>query len=170
MKRVSVIGCSGAGKSTLSRALHQMTGLPLVHLDTHFWCAGWKPLDKQEFQIHMQRVHEQDAWIIDGNYSSTMGERLSRSDTVYHLDYPTLLCLRRVLGRIIRGWGRDRSDCGEGCPERFDWEFIRYVVKFRGNFRDRTLELLEQNPHLEVHSFRHPRELERYLRNYQEPG
>ncbi len=33
MRKVLMIGCSGAGKSTFARRLHQITGLPLHHLD-----------------------------------------------------------------------------------------------------------------------------------------
>ena len=33
MNKVIVIGCPGSGKSTFSRALHELTDLPLYHLD-----------------------------------------------------------------------------------------------------------------------------------------
>lgn len=163
MKRISIIGCCGAGKSTLARELHRITRLPLVHLDQEFWTPGWIQRDAAEFQSRVEQIYRQEAWIIDGHYFSTMADRLARSDTVFHLDYPTSLCLRRVLFRILRGFGRDRADSAPGCPERFDWEFIRYVSTFRSQFRDRTVALLARHPHLVIKTFRHPRELARYL-------
>jgi len=163
MKRVSVIGCCGTGKSTLSKKLHSITNLPLIHLDKEFWSAGWQPSDKEEFQSRMRTIYNRDQWITDGHYFSTMDARLSRSDTVFHLDYSTLLCLYRTLRRIILGLGRDRSDCAGGCPERFDWEFIRYVALFRKTFRRRTIELLSKHNHLNVYTFRSPLELKEYL-------
>ena len=40
-RRVVVTGMAGAGKSTFSRALSAKTGLPVIHLDVHFWQPGW---------------------------------------------------------------------------------------------------------------------------------
>src|SRR3546814_2774176 len=36
-QRIIVTGLPGSGKSTLSLALAAKTGLPLIHLDLHFW-------------------------------------------------------------------------------------------------------------------------------------
>ena len=35
-----ILGRGGAGKSTLARRLGEVTGLPVVELDTLFWQAG----------------------------------------------------------------------------------------------------------------------------------
>lgn len=37
MKKIIVIGCPGSGKSTFSKALHEVTGIPLFRLDMLFW-------------------------------------------------------------------------------------------------------------------------------------
>ena len=43
-----VLGLAGAGKSTFSRALSARTGLPLIHLDVHYWKPGWvKPPESE---------------------------------------------------------------------------------------------------------------------------
>src|SRR5262249_29289143 len=42
MRRVMVVGCAGAGKTTLARSLAARLRLPLIHLDFHFWRAGWQ--------------------------------------------------------------------------------------------------------------------------------
>ena len=36
-RRILVVGSGGAGKSTFARQLGELTGLPVVHLDRHFW-------------------------------------------------------------------------------------------------------------------------------------
>jgi adenylate kinase family enzyme len=43
MRRVMVVGSGGAGKSTFAGALGAHTGLPVTHLDWHFWRPGWEP-------------------------------------------------------------------------------------------------------------------------------
>jgi adenylate kinase family enzyme len=163
MKRIAIIGCCGAGKSTFAKQLQAVTSLPLVHLDREFWNAGWREPDKEEFRSRILEIYERDSWIIDGHYHSTLDARLARSQVVFHLDYSTWTCLRRTMGRTIRNLGRDRSDCAEGCPERFDFDFLRYVATFRKNYRERTVGLLQKHSHLIVHRFRHPRELAEYL-------
>lgn len=164
MQRILVIGCSGAGKSTLARQLHEQLGLPLIHLDRLFWQPGWEPSDILEFRDRCASLCDEPEWIMDGSYFSNLDLRLLRADTVFLLDYPTHLCLRRVLWRMVTGYGRDRPSCAEGCPERFDWAFLQYVLNFREKWRSHILMLLDLNRHLTVHHFSHPRELAQYLK------
>lgn len=164
MKRILVMGCSGAGKSTLARQLHGRTGLPLIHLDRLFWKPGWEQSDIAEFRDRCVTLCDEPEWIMDGNYFSNLDLRLLRADTVFFLDYPTQLCLRRVLWRTISGYGRSRPDCGEGCPDRFDWAFLQYVLTFREKWRSHILTLLHHNDHLTVHHFNHPSKLAQHLK------
>ena len=48
--RVVVTGMAGAGKSTFSRALSAKTGLPVIHLDVHFWKPGWVEPSEEEWR------------------------------------------------------------------------------------------------------------------------
>ncbi|MBO6240045.1 MAG: hypothetical protein J6O61_04275 [Butyrivibrio sp.] len=38
-KKIIVVGCSGSGKSIFAGSLHDVTGLPIYHLDNLFWKA-----------------------------------------------------------------------------------------------------------------------------------
>ena len=49
MNKVIVIGCPGSGKSTFSRALHEKTGLPLIHLDLLYWNEDGSTVEKSVF-------------------------------------------------------------------------------------------------------------------------
>ena len=49
MQKVMVIGCPGSGKSTFSRALSQITGLPLTHLDMLYWNADKTTVERSVF-------------------------------------------------------------------------------------------------------------------------
>ena len=90
MKKIIVIGCPGSGKSTFSKALHQVTNIPLFHLDNIFWNADKTTVEKDIFYERISEVLQKHEWILDGNYISTMEMRMQKSDTVFFLDFPLL--------------------------------------------------------------------------------
>ncbi|MCL9983046.1 MAG: AAA family ATPase [Erythrobacter sp.] len=138
MKRVLIIGPCGSGKSTLARELAPRMGLPLIHMDQLGWQAGWVETEKAELNARLAEVVAQEAWLIEGNYGSTLAPRLERADTVIYLDFPIRLCLARLIRRIITHRGRSRPDMPEGCPERFDLAFFWYVMNWNTGPRVRT--------------------------------
>ena len=144
MQRVLVIGSPGAGKSTLSRSLTARTGLPLYHLDKLFWLPGWVERDRDEGRAELAEVLAGDRWIIDGNYGSTLPLRIARADTVVWLDYPTWLCLGRVLKRWWQYRGTARPDMTEDCPEHLNLEFLLYVLNFRSAWQHRNAAAISQ--------------------------
>ena len=77
-RRVIVTGLAGSGKSTFSLALAAKTGLPVIHLDLHFWKPGWVAPSQTEWREKQRRVLAGDAWIADGNYDETLDLRLER--------------------------------------------------------------------------------------------
>ena len=127
MQKILVTGSGCAGKSTFSAKLGIKLGLPVLHLDRYFWCAGWVESDKAEWRRTVEHLTAQDAWIMDGNYGGTLDIRLAACDTVIFLDMPRYLCLWRILRRRLRFHGQTRPDVAEGCDEQLTWEFIRYV-------------------------------------------
>jgi adenylate kinase family enzyme len=135
MRRVLGIGIPGAGKTTFSRALARRTGLPLVHLDKEYWQPGWTKTPRPLWRAKGEELVTGDLWIMDGNFAGSLDLRLPRADTVIWFDYPTPRCLRRVLWRKLASYGRVRDDMGEGCPERLDLEFLRYIWSFRRKVR-----------------------------------
>jgi adenylate kinase family enzyme len=164
MRRVLILGCCGAGKSTLSRRLAAMTGLPLISLDSHYWRPGWVATPRDEWNAAVTELCGRPAWIMDGNSHGTLSIRLPRADTAIWLDYPRLLCLRRVLWRVARHHGTVREDMGEGCAERFDLEFLRYVWNFNARNRPRLVAALEAcGAHLHLHRLQGDGDAERLL-------
>jgi adenylate kinase family enzyme len=143
MQRVLVIGSSGSGKSTLSTSLGSLLRLPVIHLDSLYWSAGWVEPDKAQWAETVRNVVAQKAWILDGNYSGTLAERVEACDTVVFLDVPRLVCLWRVFARIARYRGRTRPDMPDGCPERFDIAFLLWIWNYPTRTRRKVLALLE---------------------------
>lgn len=138
MKKVLVIGCPGSGKSTFSRSLHNVTGIPLYHLDMLYWNSDKTTVEKNVFISRLTEVLNKDQWIIDGNFSSTMSLRLSLCDTVFFLDYPTDLCLEGVEERR----GKKREDMPWIETEE-DTEFTEFIKNFNTTRRPQILDLLE---------------------------
>ena len=138
MRRVLIIGQCGAGKSTLAVELGQKLGLIVFHMDKLNWQPGWVESSKDEISAKLAEIVAADRWLIDGTYGGTLAPRLARADTVVYLDYPIRLCLWRLMRRIWTYRGRTRPDMTEGCPERFNLEFLIYLMRWNSGPRIRT--------------------------------
>ena len=143
MKRIAILGCSGAGKSTLARILGKRFGLPVIHLDQHYWRAGWVEPSKEEWRAQALELASRPEWVMDGNYSNTFPERLAVADMIVLLDFPTWLCLWRVVKRTVSRFGTTRDDLPAGCPEQFDPKFFRFVAGFRWTHRPKLLAAVD---------------------------
>jgi adenylate kinase family enzyme len=126
-QRISIIGPPGSGKSTLAGLLSQQTGIPAISLDAHYFEPGWIVKSPEERNRITVELASQPAWIMEGLWGSTMHLRLPVSDMIIFLDFPTHICFPRVIKRLLTHYGRVREDAAPGCPERWDWEFIKFV-------------------------------------------
>ncbi|MFD2042851.1 DNA topology modulation protein [Ornithinibacillus salinisoli] len=168
MQKIAIIGSGGAGKSTLSRTLGAILDIPVYHLDAIFWQPGWKPLGREALINKHQEIFTQDTWIIDGNFGSTMDLRLQEADTVIFLHYKTIRCLYRIIKRRIQFHSKTRPDMGEGCPEKLDWEFFRWVQQYNKNNAPSILKRLATLSHKNIYVFNRPSELNKFLNNLRE--
>ena len=150
MERIIIIGCGGAGKSTLARKLGEMLDIPVVHLDKLFWKPGWVETTAEEFDALLAMELAKDHWIMDGNFNRTMPERIKRCDTIIYLDFSRFACLTGMLKRIITTYGTVRPDMGEGCPERIDLDFLKWVWNFNKNKRESYYKLLNEVENVET--------------------
>jgi adenylate kinase family enzyme len=144
MRRVLVLGCSGAGKSTLARQISEITGLPVIHLDQHYWRPGWREPERETWEREVAALIDRPEWVMDGNFGGTLPARLGVADTAILLDFPTWRCLARVLRRVLASLGRTRADMAPGCPERLDFKFLIYVCRYRRRDRHRHLAPIRQ--------------------------
>ena len=159
MQKVLVIGCSGAGKSTFARRLRDITGLPLYYLDRLWHKADRTHITREEFDRVLAEWLARPAWIIDGDYSRTLPQRLEACDTVFFLDYPTEVCLDAIVHRV----GQVREDI-PWVEETLDPEFYQWVSDFARDERPLILSALAGCAHSpEVVTFRSRAEADAWL-------
>lgn len=164
MQRILVIGSGGSGKSTFSLRLGEILDIGVVHLDSLYWKPGWVESDKAEWAHRVHKLISEDAWILDGNYSGTLVERVEACDTVIFLDVSRLTCLWRVLKRAMRHYGETRPDMPGGCPERLDLKFMLWIWNYPKRTRGRVLSLLEAHRSTKnVICLRTRKDIERFL-------
>ena len=164
MERIMIIGCGGSGKSTLARQLGEKLNLPVVHLDKLFWKPGWVESAKEEIDAKIMEELCKPQWIMDGNYNRTLPRRLRYCDTVIYLDFSRFACLMGVAKRIITTYGKVRPDMGEGCPERFDLDFLKWVWNFNKNKREEYYRLLNETEGIEKIVLKNRRAVKRFLK------
>ena len=159
-----IIGCGGAGKSTLARQLGEKLNLPVVHLDKLFWHPGWVESTKEEIDQKIFRELHKECWIMDGNYMRTMPARLERCDTVIYLDFSRFACLMGIAKRILTTYGTVRPDMADGCPERFDLEFLQWVWNFNKKHREKIYRLLNEAEGVETIVLKNRRAVKKFLK------
>ena len=138
-----VLGRGGAGKSNLAWRLGEVTGLPVVELDTLFWQAGLTAADPSEWTECQRELVRGEAWILDGDlgpYDSALDVRLRAADTIIVLNFAFLRCAWRTVLR-----GRERA------------EYWRWVWTYRRQSLPRIMRTIRQDaPHARLYVLRHP--------------
>ncbi|GEN84852.1 topology modulation protein [Sporosarcina luteola] len=169
MKRVMVIGVSaGVGKSSFSRELGKLTGIQVTHLDRLYWKPGWVEAPSEEFSAAQRKIVKKDQWIIEGNYTSTIEIREPLADTVIYLELPMCVCLYRVIKRRIQYHGKTREDLTQGCPEKIDWAFVKFIVTTYSRRKKKMLERMQRyaNEGKTVHHLKSSAQIEGFLSTY----
>ncbi|MBB4822785.1 adenylate kinase family enzyme [Sporosarcina luteola] len=168
MKRIMVIGVSaGVGKSTFARRLGKKLRIEVTHLDRLYWQPGWKETPTAQFVQAQEQIVQAEQWIIEGNYTSTFPIREPHADTIIYLELPLYVCLYRVLKRRIQFHGKTRNDLTEGCPEKIDWPFLRFILT---TYRKRKKKMKERldlyaTEGKTVHYLHSSKQIEEYLEN-----
>ena len=156
-RRVIVTGMAGSGKSTFSLALAAKTGLPVVHLDLHYWKPGWVAPSAAEWREKQHGLLAGEAWIADGNYHETLDLRLERADTVVFLDLPWWLCAGRAFLRGFRMPGELPKGCDYSAWQRLrdEWRLAVRIWRKRRSEPEREREIISQHgQHVALHVLR----------------
>ena len=128
-----------------------------------YWNEDKTTVPKPIFYQRLENVLNQDRWIIDGNYASTMELRMSACDTVFFLDFPTDICLDGILQRQ----GKPRSDMPwTESADGTDTEFIEAVKNYNLQSRPQVMKLLKEYSDKEVFIFKTREQADAFLKKY----
>lgn len=134
--RICIMGPSNSGKSTLAQAIGAARDLPVIHLDPlhHHPNTDWEPRPAAEFLALHDAAIGTERWVMDGNYSRCLPQRLARATGVILLDVPTMTSLMRYLARC---WSAgDRIGGLEGGRDSVKWTMLHHIaVATRANRR-----------------------------------
>lgn len=145
--RICIMGPSNSGKSTLADAISRARGLRTVHLDqlSHLPHTDWISRSPEEFRALHDAEISGSSWVIEGNYSRLLPQRLERASGFILLDAPTPVSLYRYVRRC---WIRkDRQGALEGGSDSVKWAMIRHLIgtarvnrkRYKRMFRDISL-------------------------------
>ena len=129
--KIAIIGYSGSGKSTLARKLAEEYNLPVLHFDRVQFRPNWeiRPQASKEIMTKTFLDLHKD-WVIDGNYSGLSFERrMEEADVIVMLLFNKASCLYRVTRRYLTHKNSSRPDMADGCNEKLDWEFVKWILK-----------------------------------------
>lgn len=139
MERIVIIGSAGAGKTTLALKLGYKLHRKVVHLDRIFWERDWKGETKDGWKGKtkdtridiLEKIVQEEQWIIEGSYINSSQPRLLAADIIVFLDTSPLVCLLRIIRRHhpllcllhkITGHQKyhkcSRRDIPEGCTDK----------------------------------------------------
>ena len=153
--RIVVFGPSNAGKSTLTVALSRKLGIEAIHLDRfqHLPNTDWQPRPENEFA----RLHDDaimgECWVMDGNYSRLMPQRLARATGAILITSNRWRRLARYLRRTTLNRS-DRPGNLEGAQESIKWEMIDWILFKTQNSATKYAEVLRHSglPTVECHT------------------
>jgi adenylate kinase family enzyme len=152
--RICIMGPSNSGKSTLAKAVAYAKGLEVVHLyQLHYVPhTDWVPRPAEEFAALHAAAIAGSRWVMDGNYSRLLPQRLERATGFILLDVPTTVSLYRYVRRCL--FDRDRVGALDGGRDGIKWSMIHHIsVATRANrqlYRDMFGDISLPKVHIET--------------------
>ena len=142
MRRIVIIGPLGSGKSTLAVELSRSLGIAVHHLDWLYWGDTWTAMPPEEWQALLDGIVAGESWIIDGNFTSSLQQRLAAADTVIYLDArPITSTIRATKRRLLHRWHPAPGMAGGSRP-MFNVQLFRWIWEFPGEHRPNLLRQL----------------------------
>lgn len=149
--KIFICGISGAGKTTLARNISEFFGHSPVYMDEHFWQENWQQVPIDECYHSIDKAIEVDSWVLEGAVGKIISRYAPQADVVIWLNFSRYLAVFRVLKRTLLHYnGKARSEMPDGCVEKFDLSFIKWIwdypnrnERIRSFFLEKNINFIE---------------------------
>jgi len=165
--KIAIIGYSGAGKSTLAKTLATHYNTALLYLDKAHYQSGWIERDNQEaLKMVEEFLDNNNTWVIDGNYSKRyFTRRMFEADTIIFLNYNRFYCLFKAIQRSKQYKNQTRESMSDGCIEKMDFEFIKWIlIDGRSSRKRYWYKQIKQDYKDKLIEFKNVKQLNAYLK------
>ena len=138
--RIMICGPSNAGKSTLCVALASKIGAEAFHCDLfrHLPETNWVERSDEEFLALHDEAITHERWVMDGNYSRLMPQRMARATGIIMLGGGHWANFRRYLWRTLFE-KRGRAGSLAGDKDSIKWEMVRWILLVQPTHRERDV-------------------------------
>ncbi len=140
-----IFGRPGSGKSTFTTWLSEVLGLPLHHLDKHFYISNWVERDYNEFLQIQKNILESECWIVDGNSTHSLEMRWASADLVLYFNFSKFICYSRILKRFLNP-NKAFDDRAPGCKETIRFSLLKHMWSFEERVAEDIKILKERYP------------------------
>lgn len=82
---------------------------------------------------------------------------------LFALNLSRVVCILSYFKRVLTNFNKIRPDMPEGCPEKFDFEFMKYIWNFPKASGLRNLERLRENNDKKVIVFNKRSEVNKFI-------
>ena len=126
--RIMICGTSNTGKSTLAAAIGRKLDLAVIHLDRLRFLpyTDWQERPDEDFKaLHDEEIRGH-RWVMDGNYSALMPQRLQRATGIILLSDSRWANFARYLRRTLLQ--RNRIGNLEGNKDSLKWDMVHWVL------------------------------------------
>ena len=162
-KKIMIIGSGGSGKSTLALQLGEILKLPVINLDMEFWNPGWIATPKEEWHEKQRHLMSGSEWIADGNFSGSLEIRLEQTDSIIFLDFNRVTCIYGVIKRWLTNYGKTRPTMAKECPEKIDFEFLKWIWQFPSTSRPNIMKKISNHKNLKLFVIKNRKELKQFI-------
>lgn len=164
--KISILGYSGSGKSTFAKKLSDNFLIEVTYLDKLHFNPNWEIVDKDLFESRIQEVLRLDKWIIEGNYSKFGTNRITDSNLIFIFNFNRFRCLYNLVKRRIKYHNKVRESAADGCIEKIDLAFLKFVmITARNKGRRNYYKALKNNQLNNVIIFKNHRQVNKYIKS-----
>ncbi|WP_348042662.1 AAA family ATPase [Devosia sp.] len=126
-RRIMIMGPSNSGKSTLTEAIGRKLEIEPVYLDLlrHLPNTDWVQRTDADFQRLHDGAIQAHSWIMEGNYSVLLPQRLARATGIIIIGDHHLRRYWRYFRRTL--FSKKRPGGMEGNIDSVKWEMVRWI-------------------------------------------